>query len=143
MKPDKEGVSRMGIWAGTVRYPPRYADDKPLTGWLVVAKLAVPRTAPFDVVDLARTLPSFPNHPTADQLYTDQKFEAYRSLGHHLGQEAVNVGRSIRKLMHDEMPVKDAVKTVNDELCARPDPQPCPPPTEPEAEKGGKTVAGG
>jgi len=64
-----------------------------------VAKLAVPATAPFDVIDMARTLPSFPNHPTADQLYTDQKFEAYRALGHHLSEQAAALADDIRSLL--------------------------------------------
>jgi hypothetical protein len=57
--------------------------------------LEVPRNGPFDIVDLARTLPRFPNHPTSDQLYTDQKFEAYRALGEHLGHEATRLRRAI------------------------------------------------
>src|SRR5207248_813171 len=93
LKPDPEGVSHVAVWAGTVRYP---RDEEP-SGWIVLAKLAVPKAAPFDIVDLARTLPSFPNNPTADQLYTDQKFEAYRALGHYLGEQSAALARIIRE----------------------------------------------
>jgi hypothetical protein len=118
MKPDDSGVSMIGVWAGTVRYP--HAEGYPKReGWLVIAKLAVPATAPFDIIDLARTLPSFPNNPTADQLYTDQKFEAYRALGHHLGAEAVVAGTAIRELRQQGRSVGDAVAQVNKALCAR------------------------
>ncbi|MGH9181859.1 MAG: hypothetical protein ACRDY5_09110, partial [Acidimicrobiales bacterium] len=103
------GESRVGVGAGTVRWP---GDAEP-TGWLVVAKLSVPATAPFDVVDLARTLPSFPTHPTADQLYTDQKFEAYRALGHHLGAEAAGLGTAINDLVAGGKPLAKAVGVAN------------------------------
>ncbi len=133
MKPDSSGISRMGVWAGTVAYP-AIGDGEPEVGWIVLAKLAVPRTAPFDIVDLARSLPSFPNHPTADQLYTDQKFEAYRALGHHLGREAITVGHRIRTLLSNgQVTEAEAVEQVNDWLCSRPDPVKCIEPTKPPA----------
>jgi hypothetical protein len=116
MKPDDDGVSKIGVCAGTVRYR---NDGKP-SGWLVVAKLAVPNTASFDVVDLARTLPVFPNHPTADQLYTDQKFEAYRALGHHLGHEAAELATRIRQLVSEpNWDVDRAVRQANGEMRER------------------------
>ncbi|MDP1819483.1 MAG: patatin-like phospholipase family protein [Acidimicrobiales bacterium] len=125
---DASGISNLGVWPGIVRY----ADGG--VGWLVLSKLTVPRTAPFDIIDLARTLDSFPTHPTADQLYTDQKFEAYRALGHHLGGEARTVGGAIRVLAETYgLSVDDAVALVQQALCAVPDPNPCtapPPPAE-------------
>jgi hypothetical protein len=132
MRPE-DGVSRLGVWAGTIHYPPGPNSKEPVTGWLVVAKLAVPAGAPFDIIDLARTLKSFPNHPTADQLFTDQKFEAYRALGSHLGSEAAMLGRSIRILAGN---VDDAVNTANADYCKRAqDRKPaCPPKPEPAAE---------
>ena len=117
MKPNEDGISPVGVWAGSIQYPPQ-TDPKGKSGWIVVAKLSVPNTAPFDVVDLARTLPSFPNHPTADQLYTDQKFEAYRALGHHLGEEAAELADLIRAKTGPGKPIKDVVKAAIDEYCA-------------------------
>lgn len=114
MKPDKDGMSITGVAAGTVRWPGR---DEP-EGWVVVAKLSVPKSASFDIIDLARTLPSFPTHPTADQLYTDQKFEAYRALGDHLGAKAVELGARIRALIPDRS-VAEAVRMANAELSPR------------------------
>src|SRR5205085_6466493 len=107
MRPDEHGVSHMGVWAGVVRYP---AGEE---GWIVIAKLSVPDTAPFDVIDLARTLPSFPNHPTADQLYTDQKFEAYRALGHHLAGQAFKLAGFIRRNRVDDVG-RNITKAVDD-----------------------------
>jgi hypothetical protein len=132
MKPDPDGVSRLGVWAGTVHYPPGPNSTEPVTGWVVVAKLAVPAGAPFDIIDLARTLKSFPNHPTADQLFTDQKFEAYRALGSHLGSEAATLGRTIRILAGN---VDEAVSIANAAYCKRAQDrkQACPPKPEPAA----------
>lgn len=122
MKPDADGISQMGVWAGDIRYPDG------TQGWLVIAKLAVPVTAPFDIIDLARTLPSFPNHPTLDQLYTDQKFEAYRALGYHLSQQAAELGPLIRRIAASGVPMKQAVNDAIHELCSRKLPDPCPEP---------------
>jgi hypothetical protein len=33
----------------------------------------------------------FPHDPTTDQLYTDQRFEAYRSLGIHAARSALDL----------------------------------------------------
>ena len=31
--------------------------------------------------------PAFPHHPTANQFFTEAQFEAYRSLGEHVGDK--------------------------------------------------------
>ncbi|MGZ4676744.1 MAG: hypothetical protein ACXV8Y_09465 [Acidimicrobiia bacterium] len=107
--PAGKAISPVGVCAGTIRY----VGDPPVKGWLVVAKLSVPSTAPFDVVDLARTLPKFPSHPTSDQLYTDQKFEAYRALGHHLGDQAFRLATDIRERVAAGSSLEDAVAGAN------------------------------
>jgi hypothetical protein len=112
MEPNKHGISPIGVRAGTIRY----AGEAEPTGWVVVAKLAVPKTAAFDIIDLARTLHSFPNNPTSDQLYTDQKFEAYRALGHHLGDRAYALAEAIRARIATGHTVATAVSMANDEM---------------------------
>lgn len=109
MASDADGISKVGAWAGVVHYPA--TDHKAAqTGWVVLAKLAVPKDAPFDIRDLARTLPGFPNHPTADQLFTDQKFEAYRALGAYLVEDAFTLAQEIRRAVARPMAVDKAVK---------------------------------
>jgi hypothetical protein len=44
--------------------------------------------APWDVHAYHDADQTFPHDPTADQLYTDQKFEAYRALGECAGAHA-------------------------------------------------------
>jgi len=40
--------------------------------------------------------PRFPNNPTVDQFYTDQKFEAYRVLGARAGANAFEELEALR-----------------------------------------------
>ncbi len=46
-------------------------------------------SSPYDVQAFRLSDPAFPHHSTVDQLYTDQKFEAYRKLGAHVGRKAL------------------------------------------------------
>jgi hypothetical protein len=62
-------------------------------GRLVYARTVLTQEAPWDVHAFHANDPRFPNHPTADQLYTDQKFEAYRALGHQAGLNALKLMR--------------------------------------------------
>ena len=43
---------------------------------------------PWDVQAFRAGDPVFPHHSTLDQLFTDQKFEAYRMLGYVAGRSA-------------------------------------------------------
>jgi hypothetical protein len=59
------------------------------TGTLLFAKAGVTRDAPWDVRAYNQKDPDFPTHATTDQLYTDEKFEAYRALGRHTAARAL------------------------------------------------------
>jgi len=122
---DKTGISPFGATAAWLTR--RTADGgKETYGWLVFAKLEVPKDAPFDIIDLARTLPKFPNNPTTDQLYTDQKFEAYRALGEHLGERAAAIAQGIRTRVADGDSIEHAVRFANHQYAGGPDPDPAP-----------------
>lgn len=62
----------------------------PASGTLVYVKCRVTASAPWDVRALYERDPRFPDHSTADQLYTDERLEAYRALGAHLASSAVD-----------------------------------------------------
>jgi hypothetical protein len=64
-----------------------YRDGTP--GELVYARNVMSPGAPWDVRAHHRSDPSFPHNSTADQLYTDQKFESYRALGAQAGARAL------------------------------------------------------
>jgi hypothetical protein len=80
---DKERLSRKCCALGKIVYP-----DGP-TGVFVYVRSVVTRSAPYDVQAFRINDPAFPHHSTFDQLYTDQKFEAYRELGTHACEEAI------------------------------------------------------
>jgi hypothetical protein len=64
---------------GTIYYDPNDLTD---IGRLVIIKTGVPADAPEDVEDFYQNdTKSFPCDPTLDQLYTADRFDAYRSLG--------------------------------------------------------------
>jgi hypothetical protein len=50
-------------------------------GDLIFVKTAIIQEAPADVLAYRDRDPLFPSNPTTDQLYGDEKFEAYRRLG--------------------------------------------------------------
>jgi hypothetical protein len=73
---------------GTITYPP--TPERPLAvgGTLVYARTVMTAEAPWDVHAYHDADRTFPHDPTVDQLYTDQKFEAYRALGALAGSHA-------------------------------------------------------
>jgi hypothetical protein len=66
-----------------------YSDDT--EGVLVYARNVMTNDAPWDVKAYHRVDSSFPHDPTVDQLYTDQRFEAYRALGFGAGGRALGL----------------------------------------------------
>lgn len=60
-------------------------------GVLVYARNVMTDDVPWDVKARRELDPQFPHNPTADQLYTDQKFESYRALGELAGGNAVDL----------------------------------------------------
>ena len=68
---------------GTIEYPGGRR------GTLIYVRTLVTADTPYDVQAFRINDPAFPHHSTLDQLYTDQKFEAYRELGVHAATAAI------------------------------------------------------
>lgn len=83
----KTGLAKTECVAGTVHYPDR---DAPPAA-LYFARLALTSNAPADVLAYRNHDPHFPHDPTTDQLYTDQRFEAYRALGANAARTALRL----------------------------------------------------
>jgi hypothetical protein len=84
LAPDKESrLAKKDMARGTITYP----DGS--TGTLIYVRNSITAAAPWDAKAYHKADPRFPHNPTVDQLYTDQKFEAYRVLGQRAGAEAV------------------------------------------------------
>jgi hypothetical protein len=80
---DGTGSSAAMVASGRVRYP-----DGTVAS-LVLARAALTGTATWDLRSFAKRDRLFPNHSTRQQLFTDEQFQAYRSLGHQGGLESV------------------------------------------------------
>ena len=65
----------------------RYANGG--EGTLVFVKAGVPDDAPSDVQSFHRKHPGFPCDSTINQLFTAERFDAYRTLGEHAAERAV------------------------------------------------------
>jgi hypothetical protein len=77
---DKDRRSRAYAIFGKIHYGARPGEAEAL-GWLLYLKLAIIGEEPGYVVDYRRQNPDFPHQSTADQIYDEAQFEAYRRLG--------------------------------------------------------------
>ena len=68
---------------GNIKYPDG-------DGRLVVIKAGVPADAPYGIADFYNSNRAFPCDSTLDQLYTAQRFDAYRDLGNFAADQAVS-----------------------------------------------------
>jgi hypothetical protein len=83
--PGEDGMCEDTGVRGEIRYP----DQQP--GRIVYAKAAITSTASWDLRAFRARDPRFPHHATSQQIFTDEQFEAYRSLGHAAGKRAVEL----------------------------------------------------
>jgi len=89
LQPDKDtGLCARPYATGTFSYPD---PGKNSAGphHLIYLKLAVPASAPLDVLAYRQNHTTFPTDSTLQQLYDDQEFEAYRELGYYCAQAVV------------------------------------------------------
>lgn len=68
---------------GAIRYPDGQDEAK-----IVYAKAALTEQASWDLHAFRARDGLFPHHPTSQQIFTDEQFEAYRSLGYAAGRRA-------------------------------------------------------
>jgi hypothetical protein len=78
--------------AGTFVYP----GHESTPGRIIFAKLGVVEGVPADVRSWKEYHATFPTDGTADQLYTDERFEAYRALGAGTAVRAIALMRTVR-----------------------------------------------
>ncbi|MEO8322574.1 MAG: hypothetical protein ABI571_00360 [Actinomycetota bacterium] len=87
-KDEDERYSKTDHVYGTMRFPPA-PDGTQVAGRIVFCKAAVTKAAPWDVRAYNEKDPGFPNHSLTAQMFADETFEAYRSLGAHTALMAV------------------------------------------------------
>jgi hypothetical protein len=81
---------------GRIKYPKRPDGTEGAEGVLIYARTVVTKDAAYDVQAFRLRDRDFPHHSTLDQLYTDEKFEAYRELGAQAARDALKKAAEAR-----------------------------------------------
>ena len=71
-------LSKERFAIGRIEYPPR---GKGKIGWLIYMKACVAVPEPINAYSYRRRNTDFPHETTADQFFSDEQFDAYRSIG--------------------------------------------------------------
>jgi patatin-like phospholipase len=82
-----QGLSRSHFRFCRILYPTSRRDSQDLVGYLLYVKLSLTGNEGEFIRRYRLDQPIFPHHSTADQLFTETQFEAYRSLGEHVGDK--------------------------------------------------------
>ncbi len=86
LRETENGVAKERCATGAMRYT---RSTPEVTGRIVYAPTVMTSDLPWDVRAFKQEDDAFPRHSTFDQLFTDQKFEAYRVLGYYAGESSV------------------------------------------------------
>ncbi len=78
--------SRLHFVQATIAYP-KDGDRPADRGRLFYLKTTLTGDEPADLQFYAANNPMFPHDPTPDQFYAEDRFESYRQLGEHIGQD--------------------------------------------------------
>jgi hypothetical protein len=82
-----QGLSRSHFRFCRIRYPKDVRGSEELFGYLLYMKLSLTGNESEFIRRYRLDQPVFPHHSTADQFFTEAQFEAYRSLGEHIGDK--------------------------------------------------------
>jgi len=81
---DAQGLSRRHWAVGRIHYP---GESEP--GYLLYMKSSVTGDEDEVIREYRHGQPTFPHESTADQFFDEGQFEAYRSLGQHIGEQVL------------------------------------------------------
>ncbi len=81
------GFSRSHFRFCRIRYPKTKRDSEDEFGYLLYVKLSLTGNEGEFIRRYRLDEPAFPHHSTADQFFSEAQFEAYRSLGEHVGNK--------------------------------------------------------
>lgn len=96
---NEQGLSRSHFRFCRIEYPGKEY------GYLLYVKLSLTGNEGEFLRRYRLDEPAFPHHSTADQFFTEAQFEAYRSLGEHIGDKLF-----LRALVGEELAKSNAVK---------------------------------
>jgi hypothetical protein len=81
---DARGYSTAHFAVGRIDYP-----GEPEPGYLLYLKSSCTGDEDEVIGEYRHRSPTFPHESTADQFFNEGQFEAYRALGEHIGQQAI------------------------------------------------------
>lgn len=84
---NEKGLTRSHFHFCRVRYPSAGRDSPEMIGYLLYLKLSLTGNEGEFIRRYRLDEPVFPHHSTADQFFSETQFEAYRSLGEHIGDK--------------------------------------------------------
>ncbi|HYJ03842.1 MAG TPA: patatin-like phospholipase family protein [Chthoniobacterales bacterium] len=99
------GLSRSHFRFCRIRYPKDGRGSEEVCGYLLYLKLSLTGNEGEFIRRYRFDEPIFPHHSTADQFFSETQFEAYRSLGEHVGDKLF-----LRALAGDELATTKSVK---------------------------------
>ncbi|WP_025527813.1 patatin-like phospholipase family protein [Paraburkholderia fungorum] len=82
----QDGLSRTHFQMCRIKYP-KMGNQPEGTGYLIYVKLSLTGNEGEFIKRYRQDEPEFPHHSTANQFFTEAQFEAYRSLGEHVGDK--------------------------------------------------------
>ncbi|MBX9594397.1 MAG: hypothetical protein K2X46_08545, partial [Roseomonas sp.] len=65
---------------------------------LIYVKASVSGDEPLDILEYRTRNPDFPHETTADQFFSEEQFESYRSLGEHIGMNVLAQSALLQRL---------------------------------------------
>jgi hypothetical protein len=84
---NETGLSRSHFHLCRIHYPRAERGSQEMIGYLLYLKLSLTGNEGEFIRRYRLDEPAFPHHSTADQLFSEAQFEAYRSLGEHVGDK--------------------------------------------------------
>ena len=87
LRSQNNGLSRSHFRFCRIRYPKVPGQKNEQIGYLVYVKLSLTGNEGEFIRRYRVDEPAFPHHSTTDQFFNEAQFEAYRSLGEHIGNK--------------------------------------------------------
>jgi hypothetical protein len=87
LRPSYTGLSHSHFAFCRIHYPTDSRDGAESYRYLLYLKLSLTGNEGEFIRRYRLDEPEFPHHSTADQFFTEAQFEAYRSLGEHIGDK--------------------------------------------------------
>jgi hypothetical protein len=113
LTPDDNGLTRKHYAIGRIIYP-----DRPWQkSWLLIIKNTLTGQESSPIRNYLKKSPDFPHETTADQFFTEEQFEVYRSLGREacmeIWRENIHIFRSEKWLHNPWLCIDEFCQTIS------------------------------